>query len=180
MRTNLGQQKGWKIGKLVRLHTKHGAGPYFVKPECHNCFLNLELEFLTPQSIWTATQPGLQKLKTPTKSIGTAENRLGDKFSLFHYFHYAIIFTGPVFLTAYVYTQQNPTFWVRTVLILIRVYILIQTHRHVQQNIQAIANYSKCKHASDSKRNLTCIRYVNYSESGRPLYKTDSQWVVFS
>ena len=36
-----------------------------------------------PQSIWTTTQPGLQKLETAAKSIGTAENRLRDKFSLF-------------------------------------------------------------------------------------------------
>ena len=33
---------------------------------------------------------------------------------------------------------------------------------------------SKWKHASDSKCNLTCIRYVNCSESGRPSYRSDS------
>jgi len=38
-------------------------------------FLYPELEFLIPQSIWTTTQPGLQKLETAAKSIGTAENR---------------------------------------------------------------------------------------------------------
>ena len=46
-------------------------------------FLNLELDVLMPQSIWTTTQPGLQKLETVAKSIGTAKNRLRDKFSLF-------------------------------------------------------------------------------------------------
>ena len=46
-------------------------------------FLNPELGFLMPHSIWTTTQPSLQKLEIATKSIGTAENRLQDKFSLF-------------------------------------------------------------------------------------------------
>jgi len=41
----------------------HGAGPYFVK-NVIIAFFNLELKFLTPQSIWTTTQPGLQKLET--------------------------------------------------------------------------------------------------------------------
>jgi len=36
-----------------------------------------------PQSIATTTQPGLQKFEMATKSIGTAENRLWDKYSLF-------------------------------------------------------------------------------------------------
>ena len=75
-----------KSGKRVwcseRHFLSHGAGPYFVK-NVIIALLNLELEFLMPQSIWTTTQPGLQKLVTAAKSIGTAENRLWDKFSLF-------------------------------------------------------------------------------------------------
>ena len=58
------------------------AGPYFVK-NVIIAFLYPELEFLTPQSIWTTTQSSFQKLKTAAKSIGTAENSLRDKFSLF-------------------------------------------------------------------------------------------------
>jgi len=38
------------------------CGPYFVK-NVLIAFLNPELQFLMPQSIWTTTQPGLQKLK---------------------------------------------------------------------------------------------------------------------
>jgi len=60
----------------------HGAGPYFVK-NVIIAFLYPELEFLTPQSVRTTTQPGLQKLETAAKPIETAENRLRDKFSLF-------------------------------------------------------------------------------------------------
>ena len=75
-----------KSGKRVwcseRQFLSHGAGPYFVK-NVMIAFLYPELEFLTPQSIWTTAQPGLQKLETAAKSIGTAENRLRDKFSLF-------------------------------------------------------------------------------------------------
>jgi len=41
------------------------VGPYFVK-NVIIAFLNLELKFLTPQSIWTTTQPSLQKLETAT------------------------------------------------------------------------------------------------------------------
>ena len=74
-----------KSGKRVwcseRQFLSHGAGPYFVK-NVIIAFLYPELEFLTPQSIWTTTQPGLQKLETAAKSIGTAENRLRDKFRL--------------------------------------------------------------------------------------------------
>jgi len=53
----------------------HGAWPYFVK-NVIIAFLNTDLEFLMPQSIWTTTQPGLQKLETAAKSTGTTENRL--------------------------------------------------------------------------------------------------------
>ena len=60
----------------------HEAGPYFVRSVII-VFLNPEVEFLTPQSIWTTIQPSLQKLEMATMSIGTAENRLRDKFSLF-------------------------------------------------------------------------------------------------
>jgi len=75
-----------KIGKRVwcseRHFLSHGAWPYFVK-NVIIAFSNLELEFRTPQSIWTTIQPGLQKLEMVAKSIGTAENRLWDMFSLF-------------------------------------------------------------------------------------------------
>ena len=64
-----------------RQFLSHGAGPYFVK-NVIIAFLYPELKFLTLQSIWTTTQPGLQKLETAAKSIGTAENRLQDKFPL--------------------------------------------------------------------------------------------------
>ena len=60
----------------------HGAGPYFVK-NVIIAFYNPEVDFLTPQSIWTTTQPGLQKLKMAAKYFGTAENRLRDKFRYF-------------------------------------------------------------------------------------------------
>jgi len=46
----------------------HGAGPYFVK-NVIIAFLNPVVEFLMPQSIWTTTQPDLQKLEMVTKSI---------------------------------------------------------------------------------------------------------------
>ena len=82
-----------KSGKRVwfseRQFLSHGAGPYFVK-NIIIAFLYLELEFLTPESIWTTTQPGLQKLETAAKSIGTAENRLQDKFSLFFLIRFKI------------------------------------------------------------------------------------------
>jgi len=35
-----------------------------------------------PQCIWTTIQPHLQKLEMATRSIGTADNRLQDTFSL--------------------------------------------------------------------------------------------------
>ena len=54
-----------KSGKRVwcseRQFLSHGAGPYFVK-NIIIAFLYPELEFLTSQSIWTTTEPGLQKL----------------------------------------------------------------------------------------------------------------------
>ena len=75
-----------KSGKRVwcseRQFLSHGAGPYFVK-NFIIAYLYPELEFLTPQSIRTTTQPSLQKLETAAESIGTAENRLRDSFSLF-------------------------------------------------------------------------------------------------
>ena len=57
--------------------------PYFVKNVIIAYLYYPEPEFLTPQSMWSTTQPGLQKLETAAKSIGTAENRLRDEFSLF-------------------------------------------------------------------------------------------------
>ena len=41
-------------------------------------FMNLELElnFLTSQCMWTSTQPHLHKLEMTEKPTGTAENRL--------------------------------------------------------------------------------------------------------
>ena len=66
-----------RVGLLVTW-----AGPYFIK-NVIIAFLNPEVEFLTPQSIWTTTQLSLQKLEMATKSIWTAENGLWDKFSLF-------------------------------------------------------------------------------------------------
>ena len=74
-------KSGKRIWCSERQFLSHGAGPYFVK-NVIIAFLYPELEFLTPQSIWTTTQPGLQKLETAAKSIGTAENRLRDKFRL--------------------------------------------------------------------------------------------------
>ena len=66
-----------KSGKRVwcseRQILSHGVGPYFVK-NVIIAFLHLELEFLMPQSIWTTTQPGLQKLETAAESIWIAEN----------------------------------------------------------------------------------------------------------
>jgi len=56
---------------------------YFVK-NVIIAFLNPELEFLMPQSIWTTTQPSLQKLETAAKSVGTAETVCETSF---HYFH---------------------------------------------------------------------------------------------
>ena len=35
-----------------------------------------------PRCIWTTTQAHLQKLEKAERSIGTAENRMRDKFSL--------------------------------------------------------------------------------------------------
>jgi len=68
-----------KSGKRVwcsdRYFSLHGAGPYFVK-NVIIAFLSPEVEFLMPQSIWTTTQPGLQKLEMAVKSVGTVENRL--------------------------------------------------------------------------------------------------------
>jgi len=40
----------------------HGAEAYFIEKVIIIAFLNPELEFLMPHSIWTTTQPGLQKL----------------------------------------------------------------------------------------------------------------------
>ena len=75
-----------KSGKRVwcseRHFLSHGAGQCFVK-NVIIAFSNPKLEFLMLQSIWTTTQPGLQKLETAAKSIGTAENRRRDTFSLF-------------------------------------------------------------------------------------------------
>ena len=67
-------KRGKRVWCSERQFLSHGAGPYFVK-NVIIAFLYPELEFLTPQSIWTTKQPGLQKL-------GTAENGLRDKFSL--------------------------------------------------------------------------------------------------
>ena len=75
-------KSGKRIWCSERHFFSHGAGPYFIK-NVKIVLLNLELKFLMSQSVWTTTQPGLQKLKTAVKSIGTAENRLQDKFSLF-------------------------------------------------------------------------------------------------
>ena len=62
-----------KSGKRVwcseRQFLSHGAGPYFVK-NVIIAFLYPELEFLTPQSIRTTTQPGFQKLETAAKLHG--------------------------------------------------------------------------------------------------------------
>ena len=84
--TSLVPRPSPKSGKRVwcseRQFLSQWAVPYFVK-NVIIAFLYLDLEFLTPQSIWTTTQLGFQKLETAAKSIGTAENRLRDKFSLF-------------------------------------------------------------------------------------------------
>ena len=60
-----------KSGKRVwcseRQFLSHGAGPYFVK-NVIIAFLYPEFKFLTPQSIWTTIQPGLQKLETTAKT----------------------------------------------------------------------------------------------------------------
>jgi len=78
----LSPKSGKRVWCSERHFLSHGVGPYFVK-NVIIAFLNPELEFLTPQSVWTTAQPSLQKLETAAKSIGTAENRLRDKFSLF-------------------------------------------------------------------------------------------------
>jgi len=57
------------------------AEPYVVKNNII-ASLNPVLEFLMPWCMWTTTQPHLQKLEMATVSIGTAKNRLQDKFSL--------------------------------------------------------------------------------------------------
>jgi len=67
------------------------VGPYFVK-NIIIAFLYPELEFLTPQSIWTTTQPSLQKLKTAAESIWTAENRLREVFAISNSFQNMIAY----------------------------------------------------------------------------------------
>ena len=62
----------------------HGAGPYFIK-NVIIAFLNLEVKFLMPQSIWTTTQPGLQKLETAASLLG--QRKTGCEVS-FHYFRF--------------------------------------------------------------------------------------------
>ena len=72
-------------------------GPYFVK-NVIIAFLNPEVEFLTPQSIWTTTQPDLQKLEMATKSIWDSQKQavrqvftISDSFYKYECLHHAII-----------------------------------------------------------------------------------------
>ena len=75
----------------------HGVGPYFIK-NVIIAFLNLEVEFLTPQYIWTTTQPDLQTLKIAAKSIWDSWKQavrqvftISDSFQKYEHWHHAII-----------------------------------------------------------------------------------------
>ena len=54
-----------------------------LRKECHNCIF--KSEFLTPQPIWTTTQPGLQKLEMAQSLLG--QPKTGCETS-FHYFRF--------------------------------------------------------------------------------------------
>ena len=75
-----------KSGKRVwcseRHFMSHGAGPYFIK-NVIIAFLNLEVKFLMPQSIWTTTQPGLQKLETAASRLGQPKTGCETSFRYF-------------------------------------------------------------------------------------------------
>ena len=59
-------KSGKRIWCSERHFFSHGAGPYFIK-NVKIVLLNLELKFLMSQSVWTTTQPGLQKAQDGRK-----------------------------------------------------------------------------------------------------------------